>query len=235
MKKMNYSKIIIPSVYILGITVFALCLVAIAKGIKDYSKDVELDRLQTVFNEQDNNYEKERESNNETIIQNDNVNTIVEETTPVIASTNIIKPYNDKSVKLSRSYYDKDSDEKTQENSIIYYGNTYMQNLGSEYSSSKEFNVLSVMDGTISNVTKDDTTLYTVEIKHDNDLVTIYEYLDSVNVSAGDSIKKGDKIGVSGRSIVNNNDNYTLHFEVYHKGLSINPENLYTMKVEDFN
>ena len=235
MKKMNYNKIVIPSVYILGITVFALCLVAIAKGIKDYSKDVELDRLQTVFNEQDNNYEKEQESNNETIIQNDNVNTIVEETTPVIASTNIIKPYKDKSVKLSRSYYDKDSDEKTQENSIIFYGNTYMQNLGSEYSSSKEFDVLSVIDGTISNVTKDDTTLYTVEIKHDNDLVTIYEYLDSVNISAGDSIKKGDKIGVSGKSIVNNNDNYTLHFEVYHKGLSINPENLYTMKVEDFN
>ena len=236
MKKMDLNKLLIPSVYVLGITAFAFCLVAIAKGIKNYSKDVELDRLKTVFNDTTETINNVEDSINENVIFDDeNVKTVIEETTPVIANTNILKPYKDKSVKLTKSYYDKDSDEKTQENSIIFYGNTYMQNLGSEYSSNKQFDVISVIDGTISNVTKDDTTLYTVEIKHDNDLVTIYEYLENVDVAEGDIIKKGDRIGLSGKTIINNNDKYTLHFEVYHKGLSINPENLYTMKVEDFN
>ena len=234
MKKLDYNKILIPSVYVLGIAVFALCLVGIAKGIKNYSKDVELNRLKTVFNESVNEKDIQINENNETTFSEKDIN-IIEETTPVLASTNIIKPYNDKSVKLSKSYYEKDSDEKTQENSIIFYGNTYMQNLGSEYSSKKQFDVINIIDGTVSNVNKDETTLYTIEIKHNNDLVTVYEYLESSNVKVGDVIKKGDKIGVSGKSIVNNDDKYTLHFEVYHKGEPINPETLYTMKVEDFN
>ena len=221
MKKINPSKLIIPSVYVLGITLFALGLVSITKGIKDYTKEVELERLEMVFNE--------AEDNNEEI-------QVIEEVESVVSTnTNIIKPYKGKDIKLSKSYYDVDGDNSAQEDSIIFYGNTYMQNQGTEYSSKSKFDVYSVIDGTVSSITKDDTTLYTIEIKHDNDLVSIYEYLDEVNVKVDDIVSKGDRIGVTGKSIINNDNMYTLHFEVYHKGESLNPESLYTMKVEDFN
>ena len=223
MKKVLNSNLLIPAIYILGITIFAICLVTFGSSLKEYSKDTELERSKTVFGE-------------DVTLPSNNIVVEPEVVSPVISSTTtIIKPYTDSSVKLSKSFYDKDSESTTQEKSLIFYGNTYMQNMGSEYSSNKSFDVINIIDGTITSISKDDITLYTVEVRHDNNLTTVYEYLDKVIVKEGSSIKKGDKIGTSGKSKVNNDDKYTLHFEVYHKGEPINPETLYTMKVEDFN
>ena len=71
MKKMDLNKLLIPSVYVLGITAFAFCLVAIAKGIKNYSKDVELDRLKTVFNDTTETINNVEDSINENVIFDD--------------------------------------------------------------------------------------------------------------------------------------------------------------------
>ena len=220
MKKIKASQVLIPTVYLMGITVVALCLVAVGRGIRNYSSYYEKDDviLNDVF--------EETEEENQDIFE--------EETIETINTTSIIKPYLSDDVKLSRSYYDENSDEKTQENSIIFYGNTYIPNMGTEYSSKNEFDVLSVIDGTVTSIKQDGTLGYIVEIKHDNELKTIYQYLSKVKIQEGTTIYKGDVIGTSGKSIVTGNDDYTLHFEVYHKNKTINPEILYTMKVEDF-
>lgn len=220
MKKIKASQVLIPTVYLMGITVVALCLVAVGRGIRNYSSYYEKDEviLNDVF--------EETEEENQDILE--------EETIETINTTSIIKPYLSDDVKLSRSYYDENSDEKTQENSIIFYGNTYIPNMGTEYSSKNEFDVLSVIDGTVTSIKQDSTLGYIVEIKHDNELKTIYQYLSKVKIQEGTTIYKGDVIGTSGKSIVTGNDEYTLHFEVYHKNKTINPEMLYTMKVEDF-
>ena len=220
MKKIKASQVLIPTVYLMGITVVALCLVAVGRGIRNYSSYYEKDEviLNDVF--------EETEEENQDILE--------EETIETINTTSIIKPYLSDDVKLSRSYYDENSDERTQENSIIFYGNTYIPNMGTEYSSKNEFDVLSVIDGTVTSIKQDSTLGYIVEIKHDNELKTIYQYLSKVKVQEGTTIYKGDVIGTSGKSIVTGNDDYTLHFEVYHKNKTINPEMLYTMKVEDF-
>ena len=220
MKKIKASQVLIPTVYLMGITVIALCLVAVGRGIRNYSSYYEKDEviLKDVF--------EETEEKNDEILE--------EETLETINTTSIIKPYLSDDVKLSRSYYDENSDEKTQENSIIFYGNTYIPNMGTEYSSKNEFDVVSVIDGTVTSIKQDSTLGYIVEIKHDNELKTIYQYLSKVKVQEGTTIYKGDVIGTSGKSIVTGNDDYTLHFEVYHKNKTINPEMLYTMKVEDF-
>lgn len=220
MKKIKASQVLIPTVYLMGITVIALCLVAVGRGIRNYSSYYEKDEviLKDVF--------EETEEKNDEILE--------EETLETINTTSIIKPYLSDDVKLSRSYYDENSDEKTQENSIIFYGNTYIPNMGTEYSSKNEFDVVSVIDGTVTSIKQDSTLGYIVEIKHDNELKTIYQYLSKVKVQEGTTIYKGDVIGPSGKSIVTGNDDYTLHFEVYHKNKTINPEMLYTMKVEDF-
>lgn len=220
MKKIKASQVLIPTVYLMGITVIALCLVAVGRGIRNYSSYYEKDEviLKDVF--------EETEEKNDEILE--------QETLETINTTSIIKPYLSDDVKLSRSYYDENSDEKTQENSIIFYGNTYIPNMGTEYSSKNEFDVVSVIDGTVTSIKQDSTLGYIVEIKHDNELKTIYQYLSKVKVQEGTTIYKGDVIGPSGKSIVTGNDDYTLHFEVYHKNKTINPEMLYTMKVEDF-
>lgn len=220
MKKIKASQVLIPTVYLMGITVVALCLVAVGRGIRNYSSYYEKDDviLNDVF--------EETEEENQDILE--------EETIETINTTSIVKPYLSDNVKLSRSYYDENSDEKTQENSIIFYGNTYIPNMGTEYSSKNEFDVVSVIDGTVTSIKQDSTLGYIVEIKHDNELKTIYQYLSKVKIQEGTTIYKGDVIGTSGKSIVTGNDDYTLHFEVYHKNKTINPEMLYTMKVEDF-
>jgi len=220
MKKIKASQVLIPTVYLMGIAVVALCLVAVGRGIKSYSSYYEKDdiTLNEVFEETEENQE----------LVDD------EQTIETINTTSIIKPYINESVKLSRSYYDENSDEKTQENSIIFYGNTYIQNKGTEYSSKNEFDVVSVIDGKVSSIKQDSTLGYIVEITHENELKTVYQYLSSVKIQEGATIYKGDVIGTSGKSIVTGNDDYTLHFEVYHKNKTINPEMLYTMKVEDF-
>lgn len=225
MKKDLGLRILIPTVYVLGITVFAFCLVALFKGIKTYSNETELERLNTVFNEVDDSINKE------TI---NNALPVIKEEKEEKKDSTIIKPYKDKNVKLSKSYYDEKDEESSQEKSIIIYGNTYIQNLGSEYTKDKSFDVLAVLEGNVTSISKDDNTLYTVEIKHENDLITTYQYLEEVNVTEGSTINKGDVIGKTGKSNINRDNKYTLHFEVTHRGININPENLYTMKVEDF-
>lgn len=231
MKKIKASQVLIPTVYLMGIAVVALCLVAVGKGISNYADELDKngDNLQQVYEDKNND------------IINDNIDkyqptetTPNGNTEPTIASSTIIKPYLSKEVKLSRSYYDEKASEKEQENSIIFYGNTYVQNMGSEYSAKNKFDVINVIDGTVSTIKKDSTLGYIVEIKHENELVTSYQYLESVNVKEGSTILKGDVIGSSGKSVVAEDNKYTLHFEVYHKGKSLNPETLYTMTVEDF-
>lgn len=224
MKKIKASQILIPTVYIMGIAVVALCLVAVGKEMKNYSNYYTIDNnnITDVFDEEDE------------YINENNIHDTTEELKETMGSTTIIKPYLNESVKLSKSYYDENADEKTQENSIIYYGNTYIQNMGSEYSSNNSFDILNVIDGTVSSVKQDSNLGYIVEIKHDNDLITVYQYLSEVKINEGTTILKGDVIGTSGKSIDSTVDEYTLHFEVYHKGKTINPETLYTMKVEDF-
>lgn len=77
--------------------------------------------------------------------------------------------------------------------------------------------VVSCEDGSIDAVYLDDRLGYTVIIKHQNDVRTKYCNLDSeVNVSVGQSVKKGDKIGIVGdTSEFEIADASHLHFEVF--------------------
>ena len=53
---------------------------------------------------------------------------------PVIGNeTTIIRPYLDTDISIAKNYYDYQSDVTNQENAIIYYENTYMQNSGVDY------------------------------------------------------------------------------------------------------
>ena len=164
----------------------------------------------------------------------DSVNEIVEPDDdsstemPVISNQPVIsRPYNNGSVKIVKNYYDYKGEENVQEDSLVYYGNTYMQNSGVDYGMESEFEVVSILDGIVMEVTDDEIMGKTVKIKHSNDLISVYQSLGSVDVKENDNVTQGMIIGKSGLSNVSRDLGNHLHFEIYYQGRVMNPENCY--------
>lgn len=152
---------------------------------------------------------------------------------PVVStSKTIVKPYLDSDVYLVKGFYDYKGDSDSQEKSIIFYENTYMQNSGVSYSSEKIFDVISVLDGIVISVENNDILGTTVEIRHDNDLISVYQSLSNVNVKKDDKVIQGQIIAKSGLSNIEKDLGNHLHFELYYKGKIVNPEEYYNKSLD---
>ena len=136
---------------------------------------------------------------------------------PVINENNkIIYPYIDENVKVGKSYYDYKSEEFKQEESLIVHDNVYYQN--------NTFDVIAIANGTITRVKEDDSLGKTIEIKHDNGLISTYQSLSEVSVKKDDVISQGQVIGKSGINEIDKDLGNHLHLEIYENGISVNPE-----------
>ena len=203
----KYSKILLPTFYIGIIAVMVLCSTLVVSGVKTYL----LNRQEMKF----------------TI---DNV--FDEDTTP---ETNIIvKPYISDSVKVGRYFYDFESDEKKQENSLILYEDTYMQNNGVDYVDNKNFDVVAILDGEIISIEDSEVYGKVVTIKHNDNLKSVYSNVDGVLVTVGYKIHQGEIFAMSAKPKLQSDYESMLHFEVFYKESAIDPENMYTMSVSDF-
>ena len=152
---------------------------------------------------------------------------------PVVAlSPTLIRPYKDEEVKILKNYYDYHDSEEEQENSIIVYNNTYLQNSGICYGS-KEFDVVAILDGKVISVKEDELLGLTVEIEHNNNIISVYQSLKDINVKEGDMISQGDIIGKSGSNNLNKDLNDHLHFELIINGTNVDPENYYDKTVDE--
>lgn len=154
-------------------------------------------------------------------------------TTPDVAvineSNKMLKPYTDEKVTVGKSYYDYKAESKQQENSITYYDGSYIQNSGIDYVAEDSFDVVSVMDGTVTDVREDELLGKVVEIKHNNGYVTSYQSLSEVSVKKDDTVTKGQTIGKSGTNKIDKDMGNHLHFELYVNGQTADP-NLYVDK-----
>lgn len=161
--------------------------------------------------------------------------TIFDEDVPVVnTSATIIRPYTDTEVKIIKDFYDYQADSEKQKNSIIYYESTYLQNSGVSYGGKEEsFDVVAVLDGTVVDVKTDNTLGNIVEIRHSNDIISVYQSLSEVALKKDDEIKQGTIIGKSGTSNISKDLNNHLHFELIIKGQTVNPENYYDKKVDE--
>lgn len=161
--------------------------------------------------------------------------TIFEDDIPVVnTKPSIIRPYTDTEVKIVKDFYDFQADEQKQQNSIIYYESTYLQNSGIAYGGKEEtFDVVSILDGTVVSVKEDNTLGKIVEVRHSNDIVSVYQSLSEIAVKENDEIKQGTIIGKSGSSNISKELNNHLHFELIIKGQIVNPENYYDKKVDE--
>ena len=168
-------------------------------------------------------------------IEEDYVNEeIIDRSLPVInTKKTIINPFIDPSVKEGKLYYDYKADEENQINSIVIRDNTYTQNTGIDYVSDNPFDVVAILEGTISSIKEEDSLGKTIEIKHDNGLISIYQSLSDISVKKGEIVTQGQVIGRSGENEVDKELGNHLHFEIYNNGKSVNPNNYLNKEVEN--
>ena len=202
MKKMKLRKYVLPTIYVLIILVTFLSVSLINNHL-----------LKNVTNY---NYSKS--------IMKDVTENVLSEILP----DKFERPYLSENVKLLSGFYSKDYDDESQKNSLIVYQNTYMPSSGTFYASQDEFDVVSVYDGKVKSIKKDEMLGDTVEVQHSDNLTTIYYSLKDVTVRENDDIKKGTIIG---KATSNNlvTDKNVLFIEVYLKGKQIDPEKFYEL------
>ena len=210
MIKKNLKNLTVPAIYTLALLVFGTSMYLIQKVVnnKTFEENSDMEYV-----------DKE--------IINDNIYI------PVVSQTNIIiKPFIDEAVSTSKTFYDYLGESNIQENSIIYYENTYMQNSGIDYQNTETFEVVSILDGTVIEVTENEILGQTVKIRHENDLISTYQSIEDINVKVDDMIVRGQAIGTSGKCKLYSS-NYNLHFELIHQGKNVNPEDYYNKTTDE--
>lgn len=150
---------------------------------------------------------------------------VIREEPVVKQTTTIINPYLDQGVTIGKNYYDYKGEEKDQVNSILKHDNTYIQNSGIDYVNENKFDVVAILDGTVTDIKDDDTLGKCIEIKHDNELISIYQSLGEIKVKKGDIITQGQVLGTSGENELDKDLGNHLHFEIYENGGNVNPNN----------
>ncbi len=204
-KKLKLKSYVLPSLYVcLFIATFYITLVVSNSLTKKTVKNPEKENLDYV---------------SETILNKDEVTD-----TPVIKEEKkIIKPYTNQKVTIGKYFYNTKDENTKQENSITYHDNTYIQNSGLDYILEESFDVVSVLDGTVLEVKTDDILGKIVEIKHENDYISVYQSLSTIDVKKGDTIKQGQVIGKSGTNEMDKDMGNHLHFELYLKNQVVDP------------
>lgn len=211
MKGRKLKPFVIPAIYTLSILFFALSLFLVKSIMNNVlqSTDPEMEYVDKGILEE-------------------------EQYVPVVSTDKvIIKPFTSEKVTTYKNYYDYQSASETQEDAIIYYENTYMQNSGIDYQCDETFDVVSILDGTVINIKEDNILGNIIEVRHNNDLISVYQSLGTINVKLNDTVIQGQVLGTSGTNNLNATIQNHLHFELYHQGKIVNPENYYNLNIKD--
>ena len=211
MSKTKLKKLAVPTIYLLSLSIFGTSMYLIQKMVNTETfskKDPEMEYV-----------DKE--------IVNDNIYI------PVVVQNNIfLRPYLDNEVKVNKTFYDYEKASEEQENAIIFYENTYIQNTGVSYKKNNNFEVVSVLDGTVVEITENKILGKTIKIRHENDIISTYQSLSEINVKTDDFVSRGQTIGISGTSKLFSEES-NLHFELTYQGKNINPELYYNKSTDE--
>ena len=101
--------------------------------------------------------------------------------------------------------------------------NAAEEHYGVDVVSKKDALIKSTLDGTViySGFTPEDG--HVIQIQHDNNLISVYKHNSSVIKKMGDKVQSGEAISIIGNSGESSKGPH-LHFELWHNGLPINPE-----------
>lgn len=209
MNKRNLKLYAVPAIYVFAILILGTSMVLIGRIINNHKFK---------GNEEMEYVDKEIVTDNEYI--------------PVVnTQPTIRKPFLIDNITINKTFYNQEDDKNNQEKSIIEYQGTYMQNTGVDYKYNEVFDIVSILDGTVIEVTDNDVLGKTIKIRHNNDLISTYQSLSEVSVKVDDTVLNGQVIGKSGTCSLYSKD-YNLHFELSYQGKNIDPEKTYN-KTED--
>lgn len=159
---------------------------------------------------------------------------IIENDIPVVnVKSTIVRPYTASNISIGRNFYNYQDNEESQKNSLIYYEGTYIPNSGVDYKSDEIFDIVSILDGTVSKVTENTLLGKIVEVTHSNNVISVYQSMSEVIVSEGDTVIQGQVIGKSGEANISTDLGNHLHFEIILNGKNINPEICYDKKIDE--
>ena len=157
---------------------------------------------------------------------NEDVQQVINE----VVVTKPMRPFLEETVAKVKDFYGRNDEENVQQNSLIYYDKTYIPSTGIVYSCEEPFEVVSSMDGVVKKVSEDNLLGKYVEIEHKDGYKTVYYSLSETTVTEGTNVMKGDVIGSSGVSKVNELNKNNVLFEVYRGGYLIDPEEFYNIE-----
>jgi len=209
MKKKTKS-LFIPTIYIMFLFIVTIGVYFTKRTYNEYEDDVILGDITYVSN------------------------SIFNRSIPIISVQNVLKkPFLEEDIQIGRGYYDKNSSIEEKEKALVFYEDTYMPNTGIDYVSEKTFDVLAIYDGTVIDVSNEELLGKTVKIRHNSELISVYQGLDNIEVKKGDMVFTNQKIATSGESVINKDLGNHLHFEIYKNGITINPNLCFDQKLGD--
>lgn len=125
---------------------------------------------------------------------------------------------------IVRKFYNPNSEKEDRLMSLYKIGTRYSTSTGVswEKEDGEPFEVYASLSGTVKSVRSDNLYGTVVVLTHDNNLETHYISLGEVYVSEGQTVKQGDKIGISTVSSYDNLRNH-IHFKVIKKNRLLDP------------
>jgi len=215
MKKRKLKGYVLPAFYVLILAVMTFGISLLSKNLLD--KKVENDEhynyTMSVFDETENKEGENQEA-------------------PVIT---VKKPFTSEKVTIAKEFYNKDDTEENQTKALIFYENTYMPNTGILYESDEEFDCVSILDGKVKSIEKNEILGNVISIENTNKITSVYYTHGEPKVNVGDTIKMGDIVAKSGQSKLQTEKNQTLLFEIYMDNILVNPNTVYDKNITEIN
>lgn len=136
---------------------------------------------------------------------------------------------------ITRKFYDKTDTKENQELSLIKYNNSYRTSDGTAYSrkDNSNFQVLSILSGTVTEIKNNSLFGNYVVVQHDNDLKSYYYGLSEIDVEVGSSINQGDVIGTSGTTEIDQAAGNHVFLKIKKNDKFYNPEKLIGKKINE--
>ena len=94
---------------------------------------------------------------------------------------------------------------------------------GTDIAANPGESVLATLDGTVILSTYTAETGYVIEVQHYQDFISVYKHCSSLLKREGDTVQAGEAIALVGNSGQLTTGPH-LHFELWHKGRAVNPE-----------
>jgi len=96
---------------------------------------------------------------------------------------------------------------------------------GTDIVAAKNTKITATLDGTVIFAEWSISTGYVIQIQHDHNLISVYKHNSDVKVKQGERVRAGDFIATMGNEGELSSGPH-LHFELWHNGKPVNPEQL---------